>query len=128
MSGINKVILMGNLVADPECRVTPNGVSVCSFRLAVGRRFTKEGAEVQADFFTIEAWRNTADFISKHFIKGSSIVIIGSIQNRNWVDQNGVKRYGDVIIADEAYFCGAKGTGTSSTDAGGPPSPQGKAF
>lgn len=109
MSGINKVILQGNLVMDPECRVTPNGTSVCNFRVAIGRRFAKEGTEVQADFFTIEAWKNTADFISKHFVKGQQIIIIGSIQNRNWTDQNGQKRYGDVIIADEVYFAGSKG-------------------
>jgi single-strand DNA-binding protein len=111
---LNKVILQGNLVADPECRVTPNGTSVCSFRVAIGRRFAKEGAEVQADFFTIEAWKNTADFISKHFVKGRQIIIIGSIQNRNWTDQNGQKRYGDVIIADEVYFAGSKGVSSDT--------------
>lgn len=114
MSGINKVILQGNLVMDPECRVTPNGTSVCSFRVAIGRRFAKEGAEAQADFFTIEAWKNTADFISKHFVKGQQIIIIGSIQNRNWTDQNGQKRYGDVIIADEVYFAGSKGVSSDT--------------
>lgn len=112
---LNKVILQGNLVMDPECRVTPNGTSVCSFRVAIGRRFAKEGAEAQADFFTIEAWKNTADFISKHFIKGQQIIIIGSIQNRNWTDQNGQKRYGDVIIADEVYFSGSKGVSSDTT-------------
>ena len=112
---LNKVILQGNLVADPECRVTPNGVSVCSFRVAIGRRFAKQGDEVTSDFFTVEAWRNTADFISKHFIKGQQIIIVGAIQNRNWVDQNGQKRYGDVIIADEAYFAGSKGVSSEAT-------------
>ena len=111
---LNKVILQGNLVMDPECRVTPNGTSVCSFSVAIGRRFAKVGAEVQADFLTIEAWKNTADFISKHFIKGQQIIIIGSIQNRNWTDQNGQKRYGDVIIADEVYFAGSKGVSSDT--------------
>lgn len=111
--GLNKVILQGNLVADPDVRVTPNGVSVCSFRIAVGRRFAKQGDEVTGDFFTVEAWRSTADFIGKHFIKGQQIIIVGAVQNRNRVDRNGVKRYGDIIIADEAYFCGAKGAASS---------------
>lgn len=106
MAGINKVILQGNLVADPEKRVTPNGHTVCSFRLAVGRRFAKQGDENVSDFFTVEAWNNTAEFITKYFTKGKQIIIIGVLQNRNWVDASGVKRYGNVIIAEECNFCG----------------------
>lgn len=112
MSGINKLFLMGNLVADPELKVVPSGISLCTFKVAVGRKFAKEGAEVQADFFSVEAWKNTADIVAKHFKKGQQIVIIGSIQNRNWVDQSGQKRYGDVVIADEVSFCGSKGAST----------------
>ena len=115
MAGLNKVILMGNLTRDPEYKTTPSGVGVTTFSIAVGRRFAKQGDEVTSDFFTIEAWRNTADFISKHFIKGQQIIIVGAIQNRNWVDQNGQKRYGDVIIADEAYFAGSKGVSSEAT-------------
>ena len=111
---VNKVILQGNLVADPDVRVTPNGVSVCSFRLAVGRRFAKQGDEITSDFFTVEAWRNTADFIGRNFVKGQQIIIVGEIQNRNWVDQSGQKRYGNIIIAEEAHFSGSKGAITSS--------------
>lgn len=107
MAGFNKVILMGNMVADPEVRIIPSGASVCSFKVAVGRRFKSEGG-TDADFFSCEAWRNTADFIGKYFKKGSGITLVGSIQNRNWTDQNGIKRYSDVIIIDEAYFAGRK--------------------
>ena len=114
---VNKVILQGNLVIDPEMRVTPNGVSVCQFRMAVGRRFAKQGDAVTSDFFTIEAWRNTADFIGRNFTKGQQIVIVGEIQNRNWTDQNGQKRYGDVIIAEEAHFAGNKGAASSGSEA-----------
>ena len=114
---VNKVILQGNLVIDPEMRVTPNGVSVCQFRVAVSRRFAKQGDAVTSDFFTIEAWRNTADFIGRNFVKGQQIVIVGELQNRNWTDQNGQKRYGDVIIAEEAHFAGNKGAASSGSEA-----------
>ena len=93
MAGLNKVILMGNLVADPEYKTTPSGVGVTTFRIAVGRRFAKQGDEVTADFFSIVAWRNTAEFVSKYFTKGRAIVVVGSPQNRNWTDQNGQKHY-----------------------------------
>lgn len=117
MAGLNKVILMGNLVADPELKTTPSGVSVATFRIAVGRRFAKQGDEVTADFFSIVAWRNTAEFVSKYFNKGRSIVVVGALQNRNWTDQQGQKHYLTEVIADECYFAGnsasanAQGTG-----------------
>ena len=111
---VNKVILQGNLVADPDVRVTPNGVNVCSFRIACSRRFAKQGDAVTSDFFTCEAWQKLAEFIGKNFIKGQQIIISGTIQNRNWVDQNGQKKYGNIIIADEAHFSGSKGVQVSS--------------
>lgn len=103
MASLNKVILIGNLVADPELKKTPSGVSVTSFRIAVGRRFTKDEAQ-QADFIDIVAWRNTAEFITKYFNKGKSILVCGSIQTRSWTDQNGQKRYSVEVVADEASF------------------------
>ncbi len=117
MTGLNKVFLQGNLVTDPEKRVTPNGNAVCSFRLAIGRRFVKQGEESVSDFFTVEAWNNTAEFITKYFTKGKQIIIIGSIQNRNWVDANGIKKYGNVIIADECNFCGNLSDSSQGTQA-----------
>ncbi len=113
MAGLNKVILMGNLVADPEFKTTPSGVSVTTFRIAVGRRFAKQGDEVTADFISIVAWRNTAEFVSKYFTKGRAIVVVGSLQTRNWTDQNGQKRYITEVVADECYFAGNSGSGNS---------------
>ena len=115
MAGLNKVILMGNLVADPEYKTTPSGVSVTTFKIAVGRRFAKQGDEVTADFFNIVAWRNTAEFVSKYFSKGRAIVIVGTLQNRSWTDQNGQKRYITEVIADECYFAGNAGQSDSNT-------------
>ncbi len=111
MAGLNKVILMGNLVADPEFKTTPSGVAVTTFRIAVGRRFAKQGDEVTADFFSIVAWRNTAEFVSKYFTKGKPIVVVGSLQNRSWTDQQGQKRYITEVIADECSFAGSNGNG-----------------
>lgn len=99
---LNKVILAGRIVADPELKQTQNGVALVSFRLAVNRRFGAQQNE--ADFFNVTAWRNTAEFIAKYFRKGSAICICGSIQNRTWTDQQGVKHYMTDIIAEEANF------------------------
>ena len=112
MAGVNKVILMGNLVADPELRMTQSGTAVASLKIAVGRRFAKDTDEVKADFFDCVAWRNTAEFVSKYFSKGKQIVIVGSLQNRSWTDNEGKKRYSTEVIIDECYFCGNSGQQT----------------
>ena len=103
---LNKVILAGRLVADPELKQTTGGASVVSVRIAVNRRFQSRDAQQQneADFFNVTAWQNTAEFIAKYFRKGAAICICGRIQNRTWVDQNGQKRYVTDIIAEEANF------------------------
>ena len=118
MAGLNKVILMGNLTKDPEYKTTPSGVAVTTFSVAVGRRFAKQGDEVTADFFNVVAWRNTAEFVSKYFNKGRAIVVVGSLQNRSWTDQNGQKRYITEVIADECYFAGNSGGGNGQTEGG----------
>lgn len=105
----NKVILGGRLTADPELKTTPSGISVTSFTVAVNRRFgNKSGEDTQADFFNVTAWRQTAEFITRYFRKASSICVVGSIQTRSWIDQNGQKRFATEIVADEAYFVDAK--------------------
>lgn len=112
----NKVILGGKMVESPELRVTPQGVNVTSFRIAVNRR----GAGNNTDFFNVQAWRNTADFVTKYYRKGSSICVVGSIQNREWTDQNGQKRYATDIVADEAYFVDSKSEGNQVSQSGQP--------
>lgn len=104
---LNKVILGGRLTADVELKQTPQGVSVSTFSIAVNRRTSKD-QEQQADFINCQAWRNTAEFISKYFKKGSSICVSGSIQTRTWIDKNGQNRYATEVIVDEAYFVDAK--------------------
>ena len=105
---LNKVVLAGRLTNDPELKQTPSGVSVLSFTLAVNRRYASKNEQgenqTQADFITVVAWRNTADFIARYFKKGSAICITGSIQTRSWQDQQGQRRYATDIVADEAMF------------------------
>lgn len=108
MASINKVILMGNLTADPELKSTPSGVSVVSFSIGVQRKLSKEQQQdpnaVKSDFINIVAWRNTAEFISKCFSKGKSIVVIGQLQVRSYTAQDGSKRYVTEVVADEVTF------------------------
>jgi len=109
----NRVILVGNLVADPELKTTPNGISVTRFRIAVNRRFTRAGEQPQTDFFDITAWRSTAEFVARYFTKGRPILISGTLQNRNWTDNNNIKHYSCEIVADEVTFVDKKGEGFS---------------
>ena len=113
---LNKVVLAGHLTATPELRQTPNGVSVTSFSIAINRRFSRssdgtQSAGANVDFISCVAWRNTADFITRYFKKGSAICISGSIQTRSWTDQQGAKRYATEVLADEAYFVDSNGQG-----------------
>lgn len=99
---MNKVALIGRLAADPEIKQTSSGITVTSFTIAVDRPYTK--GEKQTDWLDIVAWRNTAEFICKHFSKGDPIVIDGSIQTRMWEDKNGQKRKAVEIVADNVMF------------------------
>ena len=101
---------MGRMVADPELKQTPNGVSVATFRLAVERNYQpKDSNERLCDFISCVAWRQTGEFITRYFSKGSMIVIEGSIQTRQYQDKNGNKRTAVEMIADQAYFAGSTG-------------------
>ena len=111
---LNSVILMGRLVADPELRTTTTGKSVATFRIAVDRGYSKNAAERTADFITIVAWEQTANFVCRYFTKGSMIAIQGSIQTRQYEDKTGAKRTAFEVVAREVSFCGSKNeTGTT---------------
>ena len=114
----NKVILGGRLTADVELKATPSGVYVATFFVAVNRKASKD-VESKADFINCVVWRNTAEFVSKYFKKGSSIVVVGTIQNRAWTDSNGNKRYATDVVVDEVYFVDAKNEGGSAKNDGG---------
>jgi single-strand DNA-binding protein len=114
---LNKVILAGRLTAEPELKQTQSGISVLSFSIAVNRRYVKSNdgqqAQQQTDFINLVAWRQTAEFISRFFHKGSSICVTGSIQVRPWQDQQGQKRYTTEVVVDEAMFVDSKGEGAT---------------
>ena len=121
MASFNKVILVGNLTADPELKQTPSGVSVCRFSIAVQRRFGRnEQGQTPADFFNIVTWRQSAEFVSRYFKKGRAILVCGQIQNDNWTDAQGVKHYSTSIVADEVTFADSN-RGDGSAPAGNTP-------
>ena len=107
---MNKAILMGRLARDPEIRTTQSGVSVCNFTVACDRRSrAADGTwQNQADFIPCVAWRQQAEFVNRYFSKGDRILVSGSIQPRNWEDQNGQRRYTTEIIIEEVEFCESK--------------------
>ena len=115
---LNCVTLMGRLVADPELRTTTTGRSVCTFSIAVDRSYAKAGEQRQTDFINIVTWEGTANFVSRYFAKGSMIAVQGSIQTRNYQDNNGNNRTAFEVLAREVSFCGSKAEGgTSATPA-----------
>ena len=99
----NKVILGGRLTAEPELKQTQTGIPVVSFSVAINRRVAKN-AEQKADFINCRAWRERAEFISRYFHKGSSISIVGTLQQNNWTDQQGAKRSTYEVVVDEVSF------------------------
>ena len=122
MADLNKVILMGHMTADPELKQTNTGISVCSFSIGVNRRYSKaDQGQQSVDFINIVAWRQQAEFVSRYFKKGSSIVVCGSLQTRNWTDNQGQKRYATEVVADEVTF--GSSTGTQGAGAGAPQAP-----
>lgn len=105
---MNKATLIGNLTRDPDMRQTQSGVSVCTFTLAVQRRFPDQNGEKQADFFNVVCWRGLADNCAKYLTKGSKAGVHGSLQNRSYEDKHGTKRTVTEIIADEVEFLSRK--------------------
>lgn len=100
---MNKITLIGNLTKDPENRTTQNGVSVCSFNIAVNRRFPNADGERQTDFFRIQAWRGLADSCMKYLAKGRKVAVIGELQPRQY-EKNGQQHTSLDVQADEVEF------------------------
>ncbi len=118
---LNKVVLMGRLVADPELRQTPNGVSVLPIRIAVNRTYNRD----LTDWIDIVAWRQQAEFVSKYFGKGDLIIVEGALQSRNYEDKQGNKRTAIEVVADQVHFASTKG---DKPQAGAQATPQGHGF
>lgn len=105
---LNKVVVMGRMVRNPELRRTNSGTAVASFTIACDRDFKSDGGEREADFIECVAWRNTAEFVSKYFTKGRMAVVSGRLQTRNWTDKEGNKRKATEIVAERVYFGDSK--------------------
>ena len=112
---MNKAILVGRLTRDPELKSTANGTNVCSFSVAVNRRYKNAEGNYDADFINCTAWRQTAEFVSKYFTKGRMIGVVGSIQTRNYDDKDGKKVYVTEVAADEVCFVESKGDNNNNT-------------
>lgn len=107
---MNKSIIMGRLTAQPELRQTQSGIASCRFTVAVNRRFKNANGEYDADFITCVAWRQTAEFVSKYFSKGSMICVEGSLRTGSYQDRNhsDVTHYTTELYVDNVEFCGSK--------------------
>ena len=130
MAGVNKVILIGNLGADPEIRYTPGGTAVANFSLATTETYTnKEGEKVtKTEWHRIVAFRRLAEICGEYLSKGRQVYIEGKIQTRSWEDRDGVKKYTTEIVADNMQMLGTRasqggGGGGGEPSTGGPPSP-----
>ena len=101
---LNSVIMTGRMVADPELRTTQSDIKVTSFRIAVTRNY-KVNDEYLSDFFTVVAWRNTAEFVSRYFTKGRMMLVEGRLQMRDYTDRDGNRRVAAEVVTDNVFFC-----------------------
>ena len=116
---LNHITIMGRLTRDPELRRTGSGIAVASFTVAVDRDFgSRDGGERETDFIDCVAWRQTGEFVSKYFTKGSMIVVSGRLQIRNWTDKEGNKRRSAEVVADNVYFGESKRSNEGSAYGG----------
>ena len=119
---LNHIVIMGRLTRDPEIRRTGTGIAVASFSVAVDRDFGgRDGGERETDFIDCVAWRQTGEFVSKYFTKGSMIVVSGRLQIRGWTDKDGNKRRSAEVVADNVYFGESKRSAEGNTAYGGNP-------
>lgn len=106
---MNKIILIGNLTKDPIMRTTKIGTSICTFTVAVSRRFTNQAGKHVTDFFNVVAWSQLADLCGRYLAKGRKVAVIGEVQNRSYDDKDGNKRYITEVLASEIEFLAHKG-------------------
>ena len=123
---MNKVFLIGNLTRDPELTETASGVPVCHFSIAVNRNYSSQDGERQTDFFNCTAWRAMAETIARYTKKGKKVAVVGSIQMRNYEDNQGVKRTAVDIIAQDVEFLSPRDNEDSFDDVSEAPRPQAK--
>lgn len=121
---MNKITLIGNLTHDPETRTTPNGVTVCTFTIAVNRRFASQGGERQTDFFRINAWRQLGETCSRYLAKGRKVAVVGELQARQYEAKDGTTRMSLDVSADEVEFLSPRGNDDGMGSGYSAPRPQ----
>ncbi len=123
---LNKIILIGRLVADPQLRYTQSGIAVTNFTLAVNRSFVSQSGEREADFIDIVTWRKLAEICANHLNKGRLVAVDGRLQIRSYDDQNGIRRKAAEVVADQVQFLdrARDSSGQDYESADGPPEPE----
>jgi single-strand DNA-binding protein len=121
---LNRVILIGRLVADPQLRYTQTGIAVTNFTLAVDRPFVGQSGEREADFIDIVTWRKQAEVCANHLTKGRLVAVEGRLQIRSYEDQNGIRRKAAEIVADQVRFLDRARDFASEESVEGPPEPE----
>lgn len=116
---MNKILLIGRLTKDPELKYTQSGTAVCTFNLAVNRRFANQSGEREADFINCQAWQKTAEFIANYFKKGQQMALEGRLQVRSYDGNDGQKRWVTEVVAEQIEFVGSKGNGSNNNNASG---------
>ena len=116
---MNKVILVGRLVKDPEVKTTQSQIAFCGFTIAVDRKFKTASGERQSDFISCVAWRQQAEFLGKYFQKGSRVAVVGNLQSRTYDDANGKKVYITEVVVDEIEFVDSKRDGAPASGSEG---------
>ena len=125
---MNKLTIIGNLVADPEMRATPSGVTVCAFTVAVNRRFANADGDRITDFFRVNAWRQLGESCGKYLAKGRKVAVVGELQARTYQAKDGSTRMSLDVAADEVEFLSPKETQDSATVQNGTVTPQNDGF
>lgn len=113
---MNKILLIGHLAADPDLRSTGSGISVCTFRIGVSRRYKDASGASQTDWINIVAWRQLGELCAKYLSKGKKVAIAGSLQSRSYEDKNGNKRVAYEVVAEDVEFLTPKGGQSGSKD------------
>ncbi|HHT74074.1 MAG TPA: single-stranded DNA-binding protein [Firmicutes bacterium] len=124
---LNRIILIGRLVADPQLRYTQTGIAVANFTIAVDRPFLTQAGERETDFIDIVSWRKQAETVANHLSKGRLVAVEGRLQVRSYDDQNGIRRKAAEVVADQVRFLDRARDGGSVVDddiSAGPPEPE----
>lgn len=114
---LNTICIMGRFTASPELKHTESGHAVCSFTLAVQRNYAPNGQERQSDFIDFVAWKQTAEFVSKYFVKGQLVAVEGSLQSRSYTDREGNKRKAVEVLVSSVHFAERRNSGAETAGA-----------